>query len=126
MSEAIPLRFSRRRVRHGPVSAVAVAGLCLVLAGCGAGGSKGGRFDAGTGAYPLPCLAHQAKLPGRAYTAQQDGDTAAIFTMLKYFTANKTVTAYCDGKDASETDRQWARLYVDLGSEPANVAHILG
>ncbi|MGQ0464113.1 MAG: hypothetical protein ACT4QG_02215 [Sporichthyaceae bacterium] len=94
------------------------------LAGCG-GEKPDGRFVAGTEKYPLACLQHQADPPGGAYTAGEGADTAAVFQMLEYFTANKGVRAYCDGKPATDVDRQWARLYVDLGAEPANVAHIL-
>lgn len=113
---------ARRRAVHGAIA----AGLVLGLAACGSGGSEGGRFEPGTAAYPLRCLDHQPMTPGSAYTSGQGGDTAAIFTMLKYYTANRTVTTYCDAKAPTSTDRKWAQWYVDLGAEPANVAHLLG
>lgn len=118
------MKFPRLRSPLPALLATAAAG--LVLAGCGSDGSTDGRFDAGAAAAPLSCLAHQGDDPGSAYTAGEDADTAAIFTMLRYYTANKAVTAYCDGKAPTKTDRAWARLYVDLGAEPANVVHITG
>lgn len=121
--EATTMQLCRWRARLAAASAVT---LCLLLAACGSDGAEGGRFDAGTAPYPLACLAHQSDKPGPAYTAEQGADTAAIFTMLKYYTANKAVTTYCDTKTPTETDRRWAQLYIDLGAEPANVAHILG
>jgi hypothetical protein len=99
--------------------------LALTLGGC-ASDSADGRFQAGTVTEPLTCLAHQADQPGPAYTAAEGADTAAIFTMLRYFTTNKSVAAYCDGEAPTETDRSWAQLYVDLGADAANVSHILG
>jgi len=102
----------------------AVAALALTLGGCASSASAGGRFDAGTATAPLSCLAHQSAHPGHAYTGAEGADTAAIFTMLRYYTSNKSITGYCDGKLPTKTDRSWAQLYVDLGAEPANVAHL--
>lgn len=96
------------------------------LAACGGGDSSDGQFAAGTATYPLACLEHQQQMPGTIYTGGEQGNTAAVFQMLEYFTANKAVTAYCDGKAPSKVDRAWAQTYVDLGAEPANVAHIRG
>ena len=117
------LRFFRRRPTLLTGAAIALA---WVLGGCASTDSASGRFDPGTAAAPLTCLAHQSDQPGVAYTAGEGADTAAIFTMLKYFTANKSVTAYCDGKVPTKIDRTWARLYIDLGAEAANVTHIVG
>jgi hypothetical protein len=45
--------------------------------------------------------------------------------MLKYYTANKDVAKYCDGKAPDGLDQRWAQAYVALGAEPQKVAHIL-
>lgn len=100
------------------------AGVAVTLSGCG-GTSDGGRFVAGPGPFPVACLEHQKDPPGRAYTAGPAADTAAIFDMLRYYTANKTTSRFCDDKGPTKIDRHWAELYVDLGAEPANVENIL-
>ncbi len=96
----------------------------LTLTACG-GSESDGRFAAGTDAYPLSCLQHQDAMPGKAYAGEETDDTAAVFQMLEYYTANKNVRTFCDGKAPSKTDKAWAQTYVDLGAEPANVAHLL-
>jgi hypothetical protein len=103
-----------------------VAGLTLLgaLAACGGSGGDG-QFVEGSATYPLSCMNHQAQSPGTVYTQTDRADTAEILGMLKYYTANKDVAKYCDGKAPNKTDRRWAQAYVDLGAEPANVAHIL-
>lgn len=63
--------------------------------------------------------------PGKAYTAGAAADTAAIFEMLRYYTANRSTSRYCDDKGPSKVDRHWAELYVELGAEPGNVRNIL-
>ena len=113
----------RPKVRRPAVFAAAAA-LALSLGGC-ADSSADGRFNPGTAAEPLTCLAHQSDQPGQAYTAAEGANTAAIFAMLRYYTTNKAVTAYCDGKAPTKADRSWAQLYVELGAEPDNVTHIL-
>ncbi len=110
---------------HRRAAATLMVLAALPLAGCGSGGSDDGQFATGTGQYPLSCLEHQPDEPGREYTAGDNGNTNAIFTMLKYYTSNKSVTTFCDGKQPSGTDRTWAQLYVDLGADPANVAHLM-
>lgn len=112
----------------------AIRALCLpivllacgpVLTGCGNKATDDGTFQAGTAAYPLSCLNHQPNVPGNAYTAGEHGDTAAVLEMLKYYTGNRDVPRYCDGAGPTPRDRAWAQLYVTLGAQPANVAHVL-
>lgn len=108
------------------IAATTLGALALAtLAACGSDES-GGRFVAGSEEYPLACLQHQDQMPGSAYTGGEKADTAAVFQMLEYYTANKNVRTYCDGDAPTEADRAWAKTYVDLGAESANVAHILG
>ncbi|MGQ0626037.1 MAG: hypothetical protein ACT4PP_15495 [Sporichthyaceae bacterium] len=120
-----PTTWSRAS-RAGALAALMALPL---LAACGSesGSEEGGRFVAAERAdYPLTCLEHQGQTPGVLYTGGAEGaDTAAIFDLLEYFTANRSVTAYCDGEPANGKDRAWAQLYVDLGAERANVAHLL-
>ncbi|MGQ0632013.1 MAG: hypothetical protein ACT4P1_13325 [Sporichthyaceae bacterium] len=100
----------------------------LVACGGDSDSDAGGQFVGATRAdYPLPCLEHQPETPGTAYTGgAEGGNTSAILAVLEYYTANKAVTAYCDGKPPTDKDRTWAQLYVDLGAERSNVAHLLG
>lgn len=107
--------------RHG----IAAALLGLVLSGCGDADADG-AFAAGTEPLPLTCMQHQQEEPGTLYTDESRAETTAILTMLRYYTANRDVRRFCDDKGPTEVDRAWARTYVDLGAEPANVAHLLG
>lgn len=93
---------------------VLVAG---VLAGCTGGSSDDGSFvlPSSDGA----CQEHQLERPGVDYTGGEDGDTAQIFTLLKYWTANGD-KPYCDGEPPSEIDEEWAELVAQLqDGEPA-------
>ncbi len=120
----MPPRGSLRRAPH-----MAAAGLtlALLLSGCGSGSDDGGVFATGDeSAYPLACMEHQAEKPGAQYTGGERATTALVLKMLRYYTANRTVAGYCDGKPPTSTDRAWAQLYVELGSEPAHVARLLG
>lgn len=103
-------------------AALMVAGLALTA--CGSG-SDDGRFATGDeAAYPVQCLEHQPAKPGKAYTSGETAETTAVLKMLRYYTANKAVQTFCDGKGPSDNDRRWADLYVDLGADPAFVAHL--
>lgn len=116
-----------KRWRSVAMAAALSAALAAGLAGCGSGGDDDGRFATGNeSAYPLGCLEHQMAKPGQAYTGGENAETTTVLKMLRYYTANKAVRAFCDGKGPSDTDRRWAELYVELGSEPAHVAHLLG
>lgn len=113
---------SRGRVAH----TLAALTLALLLSGCGSNSDDDGTFATGDEtAYPLACMEHQPAKPGAQYTGGEDATTALVLKMLRYYTANRTVIGFCDGKPPTETDRAWAQLYVDLGAEPANVDRIL-
>lgn len=101
-------------------TALAVLVTAMLLAGCS---GEDGRFDAGDTAE-ITCMEHQTSEPGPAYTGGEDGDTAAIFGMLRYYVANGS-KPYCDGEPPTETDRMWAQLVVDLGGSADSVAPIL-
>lgn len=99
--------------------------LGVILSGCG-GAEEDGAFEAGSDPFPLECMEHQREMPGAVYTDESQGETTAILTMLRYYTANRDVRRFCDGKAPTEVDRAWANAYVDLGAELSNVAHLLG
>lgn len=106
------------RTRRSTALAVSLA--ALVLAGCGA---DDGRFDSGEDGE-ITCMEHQTQVPGTAYTGGEDGDTAAILGVLRYYVQNGS-KPYCDGEPPTETDRMWAQLVVDLGGSEDSVAPIL-
>lgn len=118
-------RGSRGSGRRGAPTAAAGL-LALLLSGCGSSSEDGGTFATGDeSAYPLACMEHQTEKPGTAYTGGESATTALVLKMLRYYTANRAVPGFCDGKPPTGTDKAWAQLYVDLGSEPANVARLL-
>ena len=106
---------------HRARPAVALTLGLALLAGCS---SDDGRFDPGKGDQST-CMEHQTESPGTAYTGGEDGDTAAIFAVLRYYVSNGD-KGYCDGQPPTETDREWAQLVVDLGGSRDSVAEILG
>lgn len=73
----------------------------------------------------VTCLDHQSGHPGTDYTGGADADTSKIFVMLHYYVANGS-KPYCDGGHATDVDRSWAQLYVNLGGNPQLVNRILG
>lgn len=92
----------------------------LVFAGCS---SDDGRFDPGQG-DDSKCMEHQEQSPGTAYTGGPDADTASVLQVFRYYVTNGD-KPYCDGESASDTDREWAQLVVDLGGSADSVAPIL-
>lgn len=86
-------------------------------------GEDGPVFDNG-GAADIACMQHQPVPPGGRYTDPARRRTDETLPLLRYYTANGH-KPYCDKASATETDRAWARLYVALGADPANVAAIL-
>ena len=91
----------------------------LVVGGCTGGtGGSAGRPD---GTFSLPegtevtCLEHQQQAPGVDYTGGADGDTAAIFALLRYWAENGALP-YCDGQPPTAVDLQWRDLVEQLGA----------
>ncbi|MBA2416777.1 MAG: hypothetical protein H0V64_13010 [Geodermatophilaceae bacterium] len=99
---------------------LAVSAAAVLLAGCGGGD---GRFNA-AGSEEITCMEHQTDEPGTAYTGGEDGDTAAILGVFRYYVENGS-KPYCDGEPPTEIDRMWAQLVVDLGGSEDSVAPIL-
>lgn len=98
----------------------------LITAGCAAQAAPnpGAVFD-NEGGAEITCLRHQSQPPGARYTDPAMKRTGEVLPLLRYYTVNGR-KAYCDGAGPSDLDKGWARLYVQLGAEGANVAGLLG
>ncbi|PYC76264.1 hypothetical protein C7C46_22560 [Streptomyces tateyamensis] len=107
------------RHRHALPTLVLAATLCGLTAGCGS--SDDGSFDAQPATPSPTCLQHQQQAPGHRYTGGEESDPMSVLTMMRFYTANGT-RAYCDGKPATATDRQWTQLYRTLGGDPTHLA----
>ncbi|HEY3259435.1 MAG TPA: hypothetical protein VGJ95_04085 [Pseudonocardiaceae bacterium] len=104
------------------------ATMVALVAGCSADPDPGPRFDDGgasEGAGEIACMQHQAAPPGLRYTDPDRRRSREVLALLRYYTANGA-KPYCDDQAATEVDRRWARLYVDLGADRTNVAAVLG
>jgi hypothetical protein len=104
--------------------AVVATGLLIILTGCGSSPPDPGPVFDNEGGAELTCMKHQPASPGIRYTDPALRNTAEIFTLLRYYTANGN-KPYCDRKPATEIDKQWAQLYVAQGAIWSNVAPIL-
>jgi hypothetical protein len=111
--------------------ATGAAGLVLLLGGAAAysvanaGGPGGGAFDEQAKEAKPACMVHQKAKPGKQYTGGADANTGKVLRMLRYYSVNGA-KPYCDGKAHTAVDRAWAKLYVDLGADPAKVQGIMG
>lgn len=104
-----------------------VVGLTLLATACS--GSSAAPVDPGPvfdseGGRTVACMVHQPAGPGSRYTDPQRRDTVQVLTLLHYYTVNGA-KPYCDGQPPSVVDRSWARVYVDLGADPAAVRALL-
>lgn len=100
---------------------VLVALALAALVGCS---SEPAVFDNAGGA-PVTCQPHQDGEPGPTYTDPAQRDTSQVLAMMRFHTEYGTLP-YCDGEPAGESDRAWARLYVDLGGGLDKVSSALG
>lgn len=102
-----------------PLRAAALAVTVALAGGCTGGTGQRPAEAAGTFALPetddVSCLEHQEQEPGMAYTGGADGDTAAIFTMLRYWASNGD-KPYCDGEPSTSVDLRWRDLVAELGA----------
>ncbi|WP_331766224.1 hypothetical protein [Embleya sp. NBC_00896] len=116
---------TRTRTRAG-TTLVTAAVLACAAACTGSGGDRdSGQPPFVAAPQTVACQEHQAGRPGPEYTSEQDGDTAKIMGVLEHYTANGR-KPFCDGKAPTATDRAWARLYIDLGADPAYLPTALG
>ena len=98
----------------------------LLLAGCTAQGATaaGVKFD-DEGLADVACMKHQPAPPSANYTDADGGPVNEVMPVLRYYTAHGK-KGFCDGKGASDADKAWAAVYVELGADKANVAKLLG
>ena|SRR6266511_1823677 len=110
--------------------ATGAAGLVLLLGGAAAysvanaGGPGDGVFNEQAKEAKPACLAHQKAKPGKQYTGGSEANTGRVLRMLRYYSVNGA-KPYCDGQGPTSVDRAWAKLYVDLGANPAKVQGIM-
>jgi hypothetical protein len=76
------------------------------------------------GATP-PCLVHQTAQPNSAYRGGPDSQALPQLTFLAYYTAAGKLP-FCDAQPATDTDKTWAQIYVQLTNNPDKVVTILG
>lgn len=76
------------------------------------------------GQQPAGCLTHQAGEPGANYTDREQRNTGQVLALMRYYTAFGTMP-FCDGAPASDSDRAWAQLYIDLGGPRDKVPAVL-
>ncbi|WP_298799333.1 hypothetical protein [uncultured Pseudonocardia sp.] len=125
----------RRRVVR-TVLALAVAGavvatVVVLVSGAGASSDPADapavlvtQADFQPGATP-PCLMHQTEQPNSAYEGGPDSQPPQQLTFLAYYTAAGK-EPFCDGGTATDTDKAWAQLYVQLTTSADNVSTVLG
>ena len=102
-----------------------MVGLALAaLAGCSSEPDLGPDFNDEAGA-PAGCLAHQEGEPGTRYLAAEQRNTGQVLALMKYYTQFGTMP-FCDGEPANDSDRAWARTYVDLGGTADKAVTALG
>ena len=94
-----------------------------VLTACTGAPHPGPVFDNENGSE-LTCLRHQPQPPGPRYTDDAMRRTDETLPLLRYYTAHGR-KPFCDGQPPSDTDEQWAQLYVTLGADRANVTPLL-
>lgn len=111
-------------MRRAVVRVGLVAGVLAAVAACSSGPDPGPVFD-NEGGREVSCMIHQTEEPGARYTDTAQRNTGETFALLRYYTANGA-KPYCDGAVASEQDRAWGQVYVDLGGTREKVPTVLG
>lgn len=105
----------------------------LVLAGAGALTGCSGEPDLGPlfdneGGQEVACMVHQTARPGLRYTdkatREQLATTAELLPVMRYYTANGA-KPYCDDEPATDDDKAWGQVYVDLGGTAEKAASAL-
>lgn len=105
--------------------AILAAALCATLTACSPSASDLGAVFDSEGSVDVACMKHQPQPPGTRYTDDTTKRTDEVLPLLRYYTANGR-KAFCDGAGPTGSDRAWARLYVELGADRANVASLTG
>lgn len=105
---------------------IATVGLLLALGavtGCSSSTDPGPVFN-NEGAAEVSCIAHQTEEPGARYLDREMRNTSEVLAMMRYYTSHGA-KPFCDNAPASETDKAWARIYVDLGGTTEKVPSVL-
>ncbi len=104
--------------------AVACGLLLATVGGCSSTPDPGPVFN-NEGAQEVACMAHQSDRPGARYTDLDQRNTGEVLALMRYFTANGA-KPYCDATPATDADKAWAQVYVDLGGTTPMVPTVLG
>ena len=110
------------------VAAAVIAAVVVLATGAGASSDSAAVFVTQPGFAPgatPPCLEHQTAEPNSAYQGGDTSQPAPQLTFLAYYTAAGKLP-FCDGQPATDTDKTWAQLYVQLTTNADNVSTILG
>lgn len=99
----------------------ALAFALLAATGCA---DDGGPVFSNEGGRQITCMRHQPEPPGSRYTDMQRRNTAELFAVLRYYTANGT-KPFCDKAPATEADRAWAEFYVRQAADRDHVKPLL-
>ena len=130
-----PAPQRRRRivwiVLAAAVAAAAIATVVVLATGAGASSDPAAapavfvtQPGFAPGATPT-CLEHQTAQPNSAYEGGDTSQPTPQLTFLAYYTAAGK-KPFCDGQPATDTDKTWAQLYVQLTTSADNVSTILG
>jgi hypothetical protein len=103
---------------------VVALGVLVAVAGCSSPPAPGPVFDS-EGGQEVSCMVHQAEPPGARYLEREMRNTSEVLALMRYYTANGT-KPYCDAAPATDADRAWAQLYVNLGGTSEKVATVVG
>lgn len=98
------------------------AAALAVLTGCGA---EGGELFDNEAAAEVTCMTHQSDEPGERYTDPALRNTGEVLMVMRYYTENGA-KPYCDGEPASDTDRAWGDLYLQLSGTEEKIPTVLG
>ncbi|MDT7789787.1 MAG: hypothetical protein QOF58_8206 [Pseudonocardiales bacterium] len=91
----------------------------LALAACTTQGTATAQFD-DEQQSDISCMKHQDQQPGEEYFDEGNWDTVVSLSILRYYTTNGA-KPYCDGKEATDADQGWRRLYVRMGADQTNL-----
>jgi len=113
------------------VAAAVIASVVVLVTGAGASSNPADApavFITQPGFQPgatPPCLEHQTAEPNSAYEGGETSQPTPQLTFLAYYTAAGKLP-FCDAQPATDTDKAWANLYVQLTTSTDNVTTILG
>jgi hypothetical protein len=98
--------------------------MVLAVVGCSGKPDPGPVFD-NEGAQDVSCMVHQTEQPGARYTERDMRNTGEVLALMRYYTTNGA-KAYCDATPASDADKAWAQVYLNLGGTTEKVPAVVG